>query len=69
MKLENQKETLTAQYSYLANSSFQCCDLTGLKMNDVNLTGMVITDANMSELVIDGAQIGGAHSETDSKPK
>lgn len=68
MKFENQKDTLTVSFSYLANSNFRCCDLTGTKMNDVNLTEMEITDANLSELVIDGAQIGGAYIKNIGMP-
>ncbi|WML53189.1 pentapeptide repeat-containing protein [Neobacillus sp. PS3-12] len=68
MKLENIKDTLTASSSYLPNSNFSCCDLTGMKMNNVNLTGMKITDANLSELFIDGAQIGGAYIKNIGMP-
>jgi uncharacterized protein YjbI with pentapeptide repeats len=68
MKLENKKETLTVSFSYLANSAFQCCDLNGIKMNDVNLTGMEITDANLSDMVIDGAQLGGAYIKNIGMP-
>lgn len=68
MKWENKMEPLTARYSYLANSSFERCDLTGTKMDDVNLTGMVITDANLSDIVIDGAQLGGAYIKSIGMP-
>jgi uncharacterized protein YjbI with pentapeptide repeats len=68
MKLENMKETLTANFSYLPNSNFSCCDLTGLEMTEVNLTGLKIIDANLSELVIDGAQIGGAYIKNIGMP-
>ncbi|OIJ20143.1 hypothetical protein BKP45_10175 [Anaerobacillus alkalidiazotrophicus] len=68
MKLENKKDTLTVSCSYLPNSTFQRCDLTGMKMNDVNLKGMEIKDANLSELVIDGAQIGGAYIKNIGLP-
>lgn len=71
MKLENAQENLTVINADITNSSFknvraeqltlQCCNLSGMKMNDVNLTGLHISDANLSELVIDGAQWGGAH--------
>lgn len=70
LKLENEKNTLTAVNSEVINSDFkncnlsgmaiQCCNLSGMKMNDVNLTGLSISDANLSELKIDGAQWGGA---------
>src|SRR3954469_14551375 len=59
--LENEMDSLTVLNSGIANSSFNCCDLSGTKMNDVNLTGLNISDANLSELVIDGAQWGGSH--------
>lgn len=68
MKLENKKDILTVSFSHLANSSFRCCDLTGMKMNDVNMTGMEIADANLSGLIIDGAQIGGAYLKNIGMP-
>lgn len=68
MKLENMKETLTARFSYLPNSNFCTCDLTGMEMNDVNLTGLKITDANMSGLLIDRVQIGGAYIKNIGMP-
>lgn len=68
MKLENMKETLTASFSYLPNSNFSVCDLTGVEMNDVNLTRMKITNANLSELFIDGAQIGGTYLKNIGMP-
>ncbi|TNJ67011.1 pentapeptide repeat-containing protein [Paenibacillus hemerocallicola] len=71
MHLENEKKAVTVTNSDITGSSFKnvraeqlafkCCNLGGMKMNDVNLTGMSISDANMSELDIDGAQWGGAH--------
>ncbi|WP_245375629.1 pentapeptide repeat-containing protein [Paenibacillus eucommiae] len=70
MQLENEKKVVTIINSDITGSrfknvraeqlTFQCSNLSGMKMNDVNLTGMDISDANLSGLVIDGAQWGGA---------
>ncbi|MFK7695605.1 pentapeptide repeat-containing protein [Paenibacillus sp. HJGM_3] len=71
MRLENEKKSLTVVNADVSGSSFknvsaeqvafQCCNLSGIRLNDVNLTGMTISDANLSRLDIDGAQWGGAH--------
>ncbi|OMF29789.1 hypothetical protein BK133_17480 [Paenibacillus sp. FSL H8-0548] len=70
MNLENKKEVLTVLNADITESSFEnvraeqlkleCCNLSGMSMNDVNLTGLNISDANLSELHINGAQWGGA---------
>jgi uncharacterized protein YjbI with pentapeptide repeats len=71
MNIENEKQELTVTNCDITGSRFknvraeqttiQCCNLAGIKFNDVNLTGMDITNANLSEINIDGAQWGGAH--------
>ncbi|NJO68258.1 MAG: pentapeptide repeat-containing protein [Bacteroidetes bacterium] len=53
------RQTLSIKNSMLDHSSFTCCSLKNLKLDDVNMNGTRISNANLSDMVIENAQLGG----------
>ncbi|MFD0670949.1 hypothetical protein [Cohnella sp. GCM10027633] len=61
MNFIHQNEKLTAKFSFMKGSEFDCVELSDSKFTNVNMARILIKDANLSDLEIFEAQLGGAY--------